>query len=196
MNPEAEGPYATAGAFVGVGQGRFVFATGPRRQGDALGIVRLGGHVEDGETPWECAARELGEEACLRAVERLEPPRTYRQPFGGGQWGPLEGMHWERARGPAPLVLKSGPQALSVLYLARTGEAPVPASEIRALIFLTPAEIRTLIQEAHSLERFLENGGKVRFNPRHAFDRALPLRPSSDLAAFVQIAAEHPEIMR
>ena len=49
MNSAAAGPYATAGAFVGVGQGRFVFATGPRRQGDALGIVRLGGHVEGGK---------------------------------------------------------------------------------------------------------------------------------------------------
>lgn len=196
MSPDFSRPYATAGAFVGVGQGRFVFAAGPNRPGDALGVVRLGGHVEEGEGPWACVERELCEEAGLREIVRLEPPRTYHCTFGDGAWGTLEALAWDGTRGPAPLVIKSGPQALSVLYWVRTAAIPIPAAEICALIFLTPAEICVLLQEAPSLDRCVENGGKVRFNPRYAFDRSLPLRPSSDLAAFVQIAAEHPEIIR
>ena len=81
-------------------------------------------------------------------------------------------------------------------YTPTAREVPVPAAEVYALILLSPAEIRALIREASSLERFLENGGKARFKPCRTFGRALPLRPSSDWAAFVQIAAEHPEIMR
>ena len=44
----------TASAYVIV-QGLFVFQVGQTRAGDRLGVVRLGGHVEPGESSLACA---------------------------------------------------------------------------------------------------------------------------------------------
>jgi hypothetical protein len=43
---------ATIGAYV-MPDGRFPFVVGPTLQGDKLAVVRLGGHREAGEAPWE-----------------------------------------------------------------------------------------------------------------------------------------------
>ncbi len=60
---------ATAGAYVLL-DGRFPFIVGPTPDGDRLAVVRLGGHREAGESPWQCAAREVMEES---GVIRIPP---------------------------------------------------------------------------------------------------------------------------
>ena len=46
----------TASAWVLVGE-YFPFMVGPDRTGEGLGVVRLGGHIQPGEAPWQCAVR-------------------------------------------------------------------------------------------------------------------------------------------
>jgi hypothetical protein len=43
----------TAGAFV-LGQRRIPFVVGPTPDHIGVAVIRLGGHREEGETPWEC----------------------------------------------------------------------------------------------------------------------------------------------
>src|SRR3954464_12516001 len=66
---------ATAGAYVLL-DGRFPFMVGPTRDGDRLAVVRLGGHREAGESPWQGAARGwLGGSGL--PIQAVAPPRTY-----------------------------------------------------------------------------------------------------------------------
>src|SRR3954471_23730683 len=66
---------ATAGAYI-VLDGRFPFVLGTTPAGDRLAVVRVGGHREAGESPWQCAAREVLEEAGL-SIQPIAPPATY-----------------------------------------------------------------------------------------------------------------------
>jgi 8-oxo-dGTP pyrophosphatase MutT (NUDIX family) len=72
---DLESRVATAGAYV-LADGLVVFMVGPNRAGDRLGVVRLGGHREAGETSWTCAGREVLEEASVR-IRPIPPPATY-----------------------------------------------------------------------------------------------------------------------
>jgi 8-oxo-dGTP pyrophosphatase MutT (NUDIX family) len=66
----------TAGAFVLV-KGRIPFVVGPTPDSMAVAVIRLGGHLEDGETPWECVRRECYEEAQLH-IKPIQPPMSFR----------------------------------------------------------------------------------------------------------------------
>ncbi len=68
-------PVITAGAYVLI-NGGLLFVIGPTPTGQRLAIVRLGGHCEAGETAWQCAAREVAEEASL-VIRPCRPPATY-----------------------------------------------------------------------------------------------------------------------
>lgn len=64
----------TAGTFVLV-DGRIALQAGPDQTGERIGIVRIGGHLEPGYSPWDCARREALEEASL-VVEGVDAPAT------------------------------------------------------------------------------------------------------------------------
>jgi hypothetical protein len=55
----------TAGAYVCI-QGYYLFAIGIRPHNRHIPVVRLGGHREEHETGWQCAVREVYEEANLQ----------------------------------------------------------------------------------------------------------------------------------
>jgi 8-oxo-dGTP pyrophosphatase MutT (NUDIX family) len=184
----------TAGAYVAVG-GRFVFMVGfPLPARDRLGVVRLGGHREPGETAWACAAREVAEEAGL-GLQPLPPPATFwvgpDQDAAALAPGPWPGAIDE----PAPPLLVgwrpgAGRRRLSVTYLARGTGTPAPATEAQGLLLLRPDEVRRVAHERLSLGAFLREGGRALL--RAPLPTRLPLEPRLQLAALAVLLERYP----
>ena len=193
---------ATAGAYVAVG-GRFVFAFGlPRGASDRLGIARLGGHVEAGETAWQCAAREVLEEASLHA-QPVAPPATYwlGPPYDLSDPAALAAGDW-RVQGPgepAPLLVAwreaDGERRLSATYLATAEGTPAPAAETQGLLLLRPRDVLRLAREPLRLGTLLRGGAEAILRADlAAFDEQLPLEPLLQLRALAVFLERHPSL--
>jgi len=169
--------------------GRFPFMVGPDATGRKLGVVRLGGALEDDETPWEGACRELMEEACLRIVHR-EPPRTYRS----DPCGALQEVAWDATTAcPAPIVFSPG---RGVTFLATSGDQPLPAGESHGLSLLTAGDITRLCSETLTLAAFLRRGGTAISNPDLPdLDRGMELDPKGP-RVLKRVLDLHPELGR
>lgn len=178
-----ESRVATAGAFVWTG-GAFAFMFGPNRVGDRLGVVRLGGHREFGESSEACAIREVMEEASL-SIRLLRPPATY---FAGaplrlpGQ--PLPTITWP-GETPPLLVTDRADGTVSVIYLAVSDDPPVPAAETKGLLLPDRAWISRLCARPHTLEEYLSAGGRAIL--RRPMEPSLPLEPSPQVRLFDQL---------
>ena len=190
---------ATAGAYVLV-DGRLPFMVGPTAVGDRLGVVRLGGPREPGETPWACAAREVREEASLTA-RPLPPPATYwsapphdpaaltEAPWGGdsagqGAWaGPV-----------APLLVAwredGAGRRYSLTYLAAAAGPVRPAAEAAGLLLLGRADVLALVRAPVTLRAFLAAGGRAVL--RAAVPTDLVLEPLLQLRALAVLLTRDP----
>lgn len=154
-------PVITAGLILRNG-GRFVFQAGYNATRDAIGIVRLGGHVEPGETPAECALREAAEEGCVRASIVL-PPDTFVYEVDGESFD-IARYDWP-GEAPVPLLVatmtSSSAPGLSVTYLAESTGMPTPGGETQALVFLSSEEVHWLTSTTVSLAEFIDSGGRI-----------------------------------
>lgn len=203
---------ATAGAYVLL-DGRFPFMVGPTPEGDRLAVVRLGGHREPWESAWQCAAREVLEESGL-TIQSVAPPRTYwlapetgppreagapSEDESPAQDGLVPGdwPHEPPARHPPLLVVRGTAtlaDRLSVMYLARAEGSPVPLSEARGLLLLSPAEVFGLVGRPVTLAQHLRAGGRAVLHddvPHH-----LPLYPHLQLQMLAALLRRHPELAR
>jgi 8-oxo-dGTP pyrophosphatase MutT (NUDIX family) len=187
---------ATAGAYVVLPGSRVPFMVGPTRAGDALGVVRLGGHREPGETSLACAAREVWEEASLR-IEPVRPPATYQVEVGAGEFSLGD---WPRRllAGPVPPVLVSRRQGdalgrLSVMYLARSEDEPVPAAETRGLLLLDGAWVARLAAGGVTLREYLGQGGRAVL--REELPPDLPLVGLGQLQWLAWLLERHPDLL-
>ena len=172
----------TAGAYVSI-DGLYPFAIGIRPHNGKLPIVRLGGHREEHETGWKCAVREVYEEARL-AIHPVTPQTTYLV-----DWDDLDGelheIHWTRdiETEPIPLLLltysREGKTSLSLMYLAEAEGTPLPSSEVKGLLLLTPEDIQQLCHEPQTLERYLNRGGRAILQAE--FNMQLLLEPFAQL---------------
>jgi ADP-ribose pyrophosphatase YjhB (NUDIX family) len=187
-----EATIATAGAYVLI-DGCYVFAIGPTPSGNALAVFRLGGHREAHETVWQCAAREAYEEACIQ-IQPLSPPTTYWMDANDVDVH-IQSAAWpfESVGEPLPFCVvslqKEGTQQFSVMYLAQADEPPAPASEIRGLLLLTPADVLKVVYESVTLQRYLCEGGKAILQAD--FDEYLPLKPLLQLRMLARILQIH-----
>lgn len=174
-------------------EGLYVFQAGLNGSGDALRVVRLGGHLEPGETAEECARREVREEGNADASLVAADSTCSYEPHGDSfDLTPYEG----ETSDPAPLLVtsmapdramgRSRPDAgVSITYRAVARTRPTPGAETQALIFLSTGEIQRLTTEVTPLDAFLEAGGsldEVTTLPRH-----LPLRPHGQLKALAEL---------
>lgn len=184
-SPGPRDEVVTASAYVLLRR-RFVFAVGyPGAARDRLGVARLGGHREAGDTVWACAAREVREESGL-TIHPLRPPATY--------WiGPDEDVTalvasgWAGAPGEAvpPLLVgwrrEGNTRLLSATYLARGTGTPFPAAETQGLLLLRPRDVRRLARERLTLGALLEDGGRALL--RAPLPTDVPLQPLAQLRA-------------
>lgn len=175
----------TAGVILLYGD-RFVFQVGRNRAGDALGVVRLGGHLEAEEEPAACARREVLEEACVDA-QMCEPPSTFAYDAAAGP-AALRPVQWTGSR-PAPLFVgrahEDDEEVLSVTYRATTDVRPVPGAETQALLLLTAAHVRALADTTVTLPDIVAAGAEVIAAVDLPAD--LPLRPHAQLVALSEL---------
>jgi 8-oxo-dGTP pyrophosphatase MutT (NUDIX family) len=185
----------TAGAYVRV-NGLYLFMIGIKPHDNRTPIVRLGGHREENETGWQCAVREVFEEANLQ-IEPLLPQATYLCDWDNFE-AELSTVQWqhETEQEPAPILVvtyrRDGSTTLSLMYLARAEGIPTPSSEVKGLVLLDESEVHRLCQEPMTLNEFLNNGGRAMLKDK--FDTSRILEPFAQLRLLSRILSSQPEM--
>ena len=178
----------TAGAYICI-DGYYLFAIGIRPYNGHIPIVRLGGHREEHETGWQCAVREVYEEASLY-IQPLLPPTTYLANWNYLESEPQE-IHWQPKieQEPIPILVvayhREDDLHLSLMYLAQAEGVPQPSSEVKGLLLPTEEEIHRLCWEPVTLEQYLSRGGRAITNAE--FDKRLVLEPLAQLRLLSRI---------
>ncbi|HEX2033456.1 MAG TPA: NUDIX domain-containing protein [Chloroflexota bacterium] len=187
----------TASAYV-ILQEQFVFAVGfPHHRRDHLGVARLGGHCEPGETAWGCAAREVREESSL-TIRALQPPTTYWL-APGQHVSAMTAAPWPGEPGEAapPLFVgwrrEGAARHLSPTYLAWGEGTPVPAAETQGLLLLRPRHILRLARERLTLGALLQDGGRTVL--RAPLPPDARLEPLTQLRALAILLERHPDLL-
>lgn len=178
----------TAGAYIRV-NGLYLFTIGIEPHNGHIPVVRLGGHREENETGWQCAEREVFEEAHLR-IEPLLPQTTYLIDWDNIEAEPVE-IRWQHVtqQEPVPLLVvtyqRDEKMTLSLMYLAHAEGIPIPSSEVKGLLLLDESDIHRLCQEPITLQAFLNNGCKAIM--KDEFDTSLVLEPFVQLRLLSRI---------
>jgi hypothetical protein len=184
----------TAGAYICI-DGYYLFAMGIQPHNGLIPIVRLGGHREEQETGWQCAAREVYEEASLY-IELLLPQTTYLSDWDNME-AELQELQWQQniEQEPTPILVvtycREDQMHLSLMYLAQAEGLPKPSSEVKGLLLLNETEIHSLCREPVTLEQYLCRGGKAILNAE--FDKRLFLEPFAQLRLLSKILSKQPE---
>ena len=185
----------TVGAYVCI-NGLYPFAIGIQPHNGRIPVVRLGGHREEHETGWQCAVREVYEEANLQ-IEPLLPQTTYLSDWDHIETE-LQEIQWqhkiEQESIPILVVTYRGEDKmhLSLMYLAHAKGLPTPSSEVKGLLLLKKEEIHSLCQEPLTLEQYLSRGGKAILNAE--FDTRLVLEPFAQLRLLSRILSVQSKI--
>lgn len=177
----------TAGVYVCI-NGLYVFAIGIRSHNGHIPIVRLGGHREEHETGWQCAVREVYEEANLH-IKPLLTQTTYLSYWD--QIEELQEIQWQKSieQEPSPVLVvlyhREESTHLSLMFLVEAEGTPTPSSEVKGLLLLTEQEIHRLCKEPLTLTEYLNEGGQAILNAE--FDKSLVLEPFAQLRLLSRI---------
>lgn len=175
----------TSGAYV-LFKGFFVFQVGPTKNGDKLGVVRLGGHSEEDESPLDTAIREALEEASIK-INPINSPVTYF----------LDGWN-EKANKILindevnPILIKGNKrESNTVMYIALAENEPKPSSESKGLLLLTQNNVELICSRPITLNEFLNQNGWAKI--KENFNRDLVLEPFPQLLFLSQLLKQEPK---
>lgn len=167
---------------------------GPTPAGDRLAVVRLGGHREPEESPWECAAREVREEASIQ-VTPVRPPATYWLSLPG-DIAEMEPREWNCGASDeeAPLLVvedpSRGPDRLSVMFLARADSLPIPSGESKGLVLLRLVDVHSVATGTMTFGEYRASGGRAIV--RDPLPDTLVLEPFLQLRALALLLSMQP----
>lgn len=163
----------TAGIYL-LHNNRFAFMIGPDKSGESLGIVRLGGHVEDKEDIISCVRREVREEASADIILEPSPITYYKTSWETELYTVIDGSDCHH-----PLIVCGNEERATVLHLAYTEDPLKPSSEAYGIILLTIEEMEKLCGNEITLDEFLEQGGQLLQNKE--MNRRLKLKAGPHL---------------
>lgn len=177
----------TSGAYV-LYKGLFVFQVGPTKEGDKLGVVRLGGHREDNETAWDTAQREVFEEAQVKIS-----PFSSNTTFYLSEWNE-EPTKVKINESIAPILIKGNEESLyTIMYLSDSSTLPTPSSESKGLLLLSPANVHLICRKKISLSDYQKLGGVSII--KSEIDTNLTLKPFPQLLFLSRLLNEETELM-
>ena len=186
----------TAGVYVVIDD-TFLFMLGPTGEGDALGVVRFGGHVVAGETPSACATREVREETSLDVAIEDAPRTFWVDPETPGT--SIRQLCVERTPGsvPRPLLISSRgltqKSEASLMYLGRADGVATPSSEtVVAIVHLTRGDVHMICSTAVTLGDFLGIGGRI--DARQEIDPGLVPTPFLQVRVLSELLEMAPEL--
>ena len=164
----------TSGAYV-IFNGFFVFQVGPTENGDKLGVVRLGGHSEEDESPLDTVIREVLEEAGVK-VNPINSPFTYYLECHNQ----ANKIFMNESEVVNPILIKGNKEELfSVMYIALAGNEPHPSSESKGLLLLSPKDVELICSRKITLNEFLKQNGYAKLKDN--FNKDLVLEPFPQL---------------
>lgn len=161
----------TAGIYL-LHNNRFAFMIGPDKSGESLGIVRLGGHVEDKEDIISCVRREVREEASADIILEPSPITYYKTSWETELYTVIDGSDCHH-----PLIVCGNEERATVLHLAYTEDPIKPSSEAYGIILLTIEEMEKLCGNEITLDQFVRQGGKLLQNKEMDFGIKLKAGP-------------------
>lgn len=177
----------TSGAYV-LYKGLFIFQVGPTKDGETLGVVRLGGHREGNETALETAKREVFEEAQVEIA-----PFNSNTTFYLSEWNE-EPTKVTLNEPVVPILIKGNEKSsYSIMYLSHTVTLPTPSSESEGLLLLSPENARIICQEKLSLNDYHNLEGVSLL--KSLVDMNLTLEPFPQLVFLSRLLNEEPELM-
>jgi len=157
FNPSVLDGFKTVGAFI-LYKDTLVFMIGPDHTGKKLGIMRIGGHIEDKENYEQALEREIKEEASIE-VKYLNSPCTFYQ----GSWDDTNyfEINEDLPLEVKPLIIVGDSNRSTAVFLAYSDVEPKPSSEAHGLIFLKEDDIKDICSKRLRLQDFLNKGGKL-----------------------------------
>jgi len=149
--------FKTVGSFI-LYKNTLAFMIGPDNTKEKLGIMRLGGHIEENESLLQALKREIKEEGSVE-VNLLNSSCTYYKK------GWDDSNYYEISNdidlNIKPLMITGDKSYSTAVFLSYTEEEPKPSSEASGIIFLKEEEINEICSKRLRLKDFIDNGGKI-----------------------------------
>ncbi|GKX66357.1 NUDIX hydrolase [Inconstantimicrobium mannanitabidum] len=149
--------FKTVGSFI-LYKDTLAFMIGPDNTGEKLGVMRLGGHIEENESYLQTLEREIKEEGSIE-VNFLNSPNTfYKRNWNDNNYDEIID---EIPLDIKPLIIVGDKVRSTAVFLSYTEKEPKPSSEACGIIFLKENEVKRICSEKLRLRDFLDSGGKL-----------------------------------